>query len=283
MTAIPNTPKQMPEAHLSPLHPLDTPPSDEEVLQALQRVLASPAFVRAWRLGRLLSHLVHRALAAEHRELSEFSIGLAVFDRRPEDFRTLADPIVRVQVGRLRQKLRAFYRNTTDPGGIYILIPQGRYVPDFLRLANGKAPEDTSQRLEISVRCLDDDAEGDRFALGLESELTHGMFQRLGHTVLLVSPDVCMPVIRRPARFQLLGQVRVDAAVLRVSTRLVRSADGGVLWTAHYDPQRRDSITAEAELARRVCEAVAPELVTHLHHEDGEPSVQPDQQRPVRP
>lgn len=259
--------------------PDSEPPTHEEVRQALERVLTAPTFARAWRMGRLLTHLVHNALASEHRELSEFAIGVAVFERTAEDFRTLADPIVRVQVGRLREKLRGYYRDTPNPGRIYILIPRGSYVPEFLRLASALPPgDDLSHRLEISVRCTDADAHGDRFALGLEAELTHCLFQRVGPDVLLINPEMCPPTRRRPAHFHLLGHVRVEAELLRLSARLVRAADGGLLWSAQYDHSVRGSISVEAETARLLCEAVAPRLVTAPRALNGRPLIKPNEE-----
>ncbi len=99
-----------------------------EVRAALERVLASPGFASAARRSRLLRYLVEHALAGSGGDVTEYGIGLDVFER-PPSFDPRVDSIVRTETSRLRQKLREYYaaRNGGEP--IHIEIPPRSYVP----------------------------------------------------------------------------------------------------------------------------------------------------------
>ena len=77
------------------------------IREHLAAVLASPALAGAERLSRLLRFIVEETLHGREAQLKEVRIGLDVFGRKPESYDPAFDPIVRVQMGRLRSKLRA--------------------------------------------------------------------------------------------------------------------------------------------------------------------------------
>src|SRR5262245_29468551 len=82
----------------------------------LQRVAAGGAFVASGRMPALLRHLVEAELDGGSRRLSQISIAMDVFGRAG-DFDPAVDSIVRVEMGRLRNKLREYYttEGTGDP------------------------------------------------------------------------------------------------------------------------------------------------------------------------
>ena len=83
-------------------------PQGDLILPHLEKLLASPIFVRAERQSRLLRFIVTRALAGETGALREVSIGVEVYDRST-DFDPKEDTIVRVEVSRLRGRLIEYY------------------------------------------------------------------------------------------------------------------------------------------------------------------------------
>ena len=90
-------------AYVSPPLPL------EHCLRQTQRVLQSVAFRNASTLQQLLQFLTSRALDNSPPELlKEYTIGVEGFGR-PPDFDPKTDTIVRVQIHRLRQKLKEYY------------------------------------------------------------------------------------------------------------------------------------------------------------------------------
>lgn len=96
----------------------------------LQRMLESQIFRDAHVSRRLLEYIVRNSLQGQEAQLKEYTIGVEVLGRR-SDFDPKIDTIVRVQVHRLRQKIKEYYatEGTCDP--VLIAIPKGRYSADF--------------------------------------------------------------------------------------------------------------------------------------------------------
>jgi hypothetical protein len=96
----------------------------------LRAVLESTYFVRAPKLGQLLSYLCERLFAGEARQIKEYSIGLEVF-HRGDAFDQNSDSIVRVEANRLRKRLAEYYCGEGASHRLHITIPIGQYVPEF--------------------------------------------------------------------------------------------------------------------------------------------------------
>ncbi len=120
------------------------------VRACLSRVLASPGFVNAPKRARLLSYLVDAATAPAPKPLSEYGIGLDVFDR-PASFDPKLDSIVRTELSRLRQKLKDYYADPACNDPLAIEIPARSYVPVFVpRPPSNNAAQGTGPTRPIS-------------------------------------------------------------------------------------------------------------------------------------
>lgn len=108
----------------------DEPISREAVLAALERLLDSGEFEGSTRLQEFLRHVVQGKLAGRERDLRAYAIGVDVFGR-PADFDPQAESLVRVEAGRLRQKLAAYYAGPGRNDPVRISLPKGGYVPRF--------------------------------------------------------------------------------------------------------------------------------------------------------
>jgi hypothetical protein len=97
---------------------------------ALQAVLQSRVFQVRPRLASLLAYICERHFEGEADALKEYSIATDVF-RRPDSFDQATDSIVRVEVFRLRKKLREFYEGEGADHPIEIVIAPGHYRPEF--------------------------------------------------------------------------------------------------------------------------------------------------------
>jgi hypothetical protein len=95
-------------------------------------------------LQQLLRYLAQKTFDPSAEAPKEYTIGVEALGR-PPDFDPKADPIVRVQIHRLRQKLKEYYASDGLHDAIVIEIPKGQYLPFFecLRsveaLAGGKS------------------------------------------------------------------------------------------------------------------------------------------------
>ena len=99
-------------------------------LEQIQRIVASGSFRGAPTLQTLLQFLAAKAVDKHPQEIKEYTIGVEALGRR-QDFDPKTDPIVRVQVHRLRQKLKEYYDLEGSGDPILVQIPKGHYLPSF--------------------------------------------------------------------------------------------------------------------------------------------------------
>jgi Tol biopolymer transport system component len=137
-------------------HPAASSPSTDPpaslVRAELERILASDLFTRSERLSAFLKFIVDRTLAGEGHALKEHVIAIEVYGKSV-DFNTAADPIVRVDARRLRDRLREYY-DTDDDREIVISVPKGSYTPAFHRRdghVDTPAPVQPAPRAEAIV------------------------------------------------------------------------------------------------------------------------------------
>jgi len=97
------------------------------VLAELHRIVKSEFFRGSQRCSRFLEYSVHYVL--EERpidELKERIIGIEVF-RKPSDYDTAQDNIVRVTANEVRKRLAQYYGKDDVPVGPVIQLPSGSY------------------------------------------------------------------------------------------------------------------------------------------------------------
>jgi len=100
--------------------------------QLVQRIVATPGFVRSPRLVSFLLFVAERSLIGEPREVNEQCIGVSVFGRA-EGYDSNDDNIVRSHASRLRLKLQAYFEQEGADEELRVQIPKGSYVPVFTR------------------------------------------------------------------------------------------------------------------------------------------------------
>ena len=106
------------------------PTDPEATRRQLERVLASPGFLRNERMSRFLRFLVERHLEGNHSDLKESVIAVEVFGRKP-DHDPSRNSIVRTEAGRLRARLAEYYLSEGRDDEIVIELPKGGYIPAF--------------------------------------------------------------------------------------------------------------------------------------------------------
>jgi Tol biopolymer transport system component len=102
----------------------------EAARRQLERVLASPGFLRNERMSRFLRFLAERHLEGHGNQLKESVIAVEVFGRKP-DHDPLQDSIVRTEAGRLRGRLAEYYVGEGKDDALIIELPKGGYTPAF--------------------------------------------------------------------------------------------------------------------------------------------------------
>lgn len=244
-------------------HEVPVVPRAEDILGALERLLGSAEFARAGRLRKVLRFLVEQAGHDDHPGLTEYALGLALFERDPVRYATGDDPVVRVQVGRLRRKLAHYYHAHGQYEAIRFSVPQGAYrvrievVPVQVLSVSGVGWL-AVQRLQcISLA-------GEAFTQGVCEELSHVLHELfagavVSHTFALndVLREIASQAVDQASRgYVLEGSVRIEPLRVRTSMRLVDALNGRIHWSARFDRESRHGICTEEELARAIGSAL---------------------------
>src|SRR5689334_22164225 len=104
--------------------------SPEAVRAELGKILATDTFRRSERSRKLLEAVVEQTLAGKSERLKEYTLAVEVFGRKPT-FDPHLDPIVRVEAGRLRAKLKHYYEHQGKHEPFHIEVPLRSYSAVF--------------------------------------------------------------------------------------------------------------------------------------------------------
>ncbi len=110
----------------------EAPPAvdGKAVLQQLDRMLKSRHFRNSRRYPAFLAHIVRHTLDGDLDSLKERILGIEVF-KRPHDYDTGADPVVRITAGEVRKRIALYYHDEGTEQELRIELPPGSYVPVF--------------------------------------------------------------------------------------------------------------------------------------------------------
>src|SRR5947207_11472801 len=96
----------------------------------IQRIIASKAFKTSEVHRNLLTYLADKSLAGEAQNLKEYTVGLDVFGK-PSSYDPRQESVVRMHVGRLRQKLAEYYRTDGADDPVIVDLPKGGFALTF--------------------------------------------------------------------------------------------------------------------------------------------------------
>ena len=103
---------------------------EEAARGQVSRILQSQTFRNAESQRRLLSYLAEKSLSGEADQLKEYTVGLEAFGK-PESYDPQHDASVRIQAGKLRQKLEEYYRSEGRDDPVLVSFPKGRFRLQF--------------------------------------------------------------------------------------------------------------------------------------------------------
>jgi hypothetical protein len=105
---------------------LETLSGQEEPRAEIDRILQSETFRSSTVLRRLLRFLADKAFSGEADQLNEYAIGVDSLGK-PSTYDPRQDATVRLNVGRIRQKLAEYYRDEGKDNPVFIELPKGRF------------------------------------------------------------------------------------------------------------------------------------------------------------
>jgi len=110
----------------------------EQFLRQVEKIAGSGVLQHSESLCRLLRYLSRYTLDHPGVHLKEYQIATEVFGR-PSDFDPQVDSTVRVQVGRLRQKLHEYYHSEGAEDLIVLDLPKGSYAVNLAHRDSAEA------------------------------------------------------------------------------------------------------------------------------------------------
>src|SRR5499427_1986567 len=106
----------------------------------IQRLVASKTFKTSEVHRNLLTYLAEKSLSGDAQNLKEYTVGLDVFGK-PSTYDPRQESVVRMHVGRLRQKLTEYYRTEGVDDPIVIDLPKGGFALTFAARPAAVEPE----------------------------------------------------------------------------------------------------------------------------------------------
>jgi len=246
-----------------------------KIREHLSAVLTSEIFVRSPRLSRFLRFVVGKALEGRGDEISEYSIGVEVYDR-PTAFDPRIDSTVRVEAGRLRAKLREYYEAEGTDSPIRIQLPKGRYSPSFREIASRsekiEAEDDATGRetlKSIAVLPFADLSpahDQEYFGYGIAEELMFALSRLRQLRVASQTSAFALKETLQDVR-EICKKLNVDAVLegsvrkheirLRVTAQLVDASSGYRLWSEVYDRKLEDIFKIQEDISGSVVSALS--------------------------
>ena len=130
-------------------------PAEPKIRAQIERMISSDPLRTSPQLVSFLQFVVNETLGGRSHRIKGYTIGVEALHRDP-DFNPQADPIVRVEAGRLRRALKRYYAEAGSDDDILITIPPGGYIPVFsernVAVEEAVAPPDDPPRRPARLR-----------------------------------------------------------------------------------------------------------------------------------
>lgn len=165
------------------------------VVGELNSILSSHHFRGSKRYPALLKYVVSKTLDGHSEELKERTLGVEVFERRP-DYDTNADPVVRFSASEIRKRIAQYYHENGEDSPLQIDLPLGSYVPEF-KPRVGPAEPKPSHVLVDPVEAVHTNASARR----------KGPAWWIGGALLLAAVAVGGYLLRKPAAPAVTGKL----------------------------------------------------------------------------
>lgn len=248
----------------------------KEVDAALEDILRSPFFQRANRMCQLLRYLIEKKMSGLYRDMSEYAIGLEVFERNPSSYYPTLDPVVRVHVGRLRKRLQSYYAALAYQPKVIVSIPTGHYAPviqcraevpsndtnsDTNSDANGDANGNTKAMQSLAILplyYLDEDFHGRVLTREMNEELQRRFQHALGPRLVSFADLHCGGNIPHgnPVNYFLEGSVLHNAQEVKANIRIVDARSHAIVFSQRLVQPSAACASVREKMAQHICAAV---------------------------
>lgn len=232
----------------------------ESIRFQLRTILQSEEFSASNRLRNFLQFIVEETLAGREESLKAYTIATTVFGRK-DDFDSLLDPVVRVEAGKLRQRLNSYYftREGKHEDKIRIDIPKGSYIPAFWEVENNvsatvepndKKTDALTQKCSLAVLPfvnIGEAKEIDYLLSGLAEELAAALTKFADLTVVSAwGMDLDSDIFKSPddvvgsrlsVRFIIHGSAQRVGDGIRIRINLTDAVSRKILWADRFESE----------------------------------------------
>ena len=255
--------------------------SDSLIKEELARVCSSKELKPKYRLCSLLEYLVTEKLSGRRNRIKNYTIGINVFFR-DKDFNPEIDPIVRIEMGRLRRSLDKYYSDEGKYDQVQFYIPMGKYTPVFKSKDSKQFHLNKKEKNEIysasdskpsiiilPFENLTNDPGYEYFVRGFTEELlielTHYQNYRLiGYRVkdednTINGEKKIMEDLK--ANFSISGSIRRDEKQVKITIKLSDVSTDEQLWVEQFrfELNPANIILAQEEIAYKAITIIANE------------------------
>lgn len=236
----------------------------------LERILTSTEFQVSERNRGFLRYVTAELLEGRGAEIKAYTIACNVYGR-PPSFDPGADPIVRIEAGKIRKSLERYYLTAGANDPLRVEIPKGSYVPIFRPAAverdKARDAEGIPTIAVLPFVLLGDDPAQSHFATGLSTEIAAALshYQNVSVTcryaAVGIESHASLSEVREElgARFVLEGIVRRSLDRVRITVQLIDVETQGQIWGETYDRtlDAANLFDVEEEIVHHVVETVA--------------------------
>ncbi|MBU6484619.1 MAG: tetratricopeptide repeat protein [Betaproteobacteria bacterium] len=257
----------------------------QEALAAeLDRICESPAFRHSLRHQQFLRHLLECKLAGRFAELREMPLGIDFFHRPASTYDPKSDPVVRVEAGRLRQRLDRYYHGEGATAPFEILLDKGSYVPVLrVRAAAAVAIGAQPSLVVLPIPPATSGALDRRSAAGFTEEIAQTLsrlpqLRVFGPDSLASDIAASSAEVRERLKVEWIVRGRwLDDRERTLLLELIRAASGDTLMALRIDTAAADALTVHHSMRTAMLHHFVPLLATR----EGEDMLAASRLRPV--
>ena len=245
----------------------------EALAAELDRICESPPFRHSLRHQQFLRHLIACKRAGRLGSLREMALGVEFFGRPASTYDPKSDAVVRIEAGRLRQRLDRYYHGEGTDAAFEISLDKGGYVP----LIRPRAPAAVMIGRQPSVAVLalpsPTPSPGD---VELVATLTDEIVRTLSRLpqVRVLGPESSIaggvpgsPVDAR-ARLKVEWIVRGGWSEPRtILLEVIATAGGETVFSQRIDASAADALMLNQRVRKEVLHGFLPLLAAHSGEE----------------
>ncbi|MDZ4212397.1 MAG: hypothetical protein U1C59_11870, partial [Methylotenera sp.] len=251
--------------------------------ECLDSMLLSPVFEKSHRQQDLLRFLVKETLAGNAQRLKGYTLGVEIFGRGT-DFDPSVDAIVRVEVGRLRTKLREYYSLHGQSDAVLLDLPKGSYAINIsLRdkdatpvLASSLAPKAWPNGFERDVSLailpftnIGSNAEQEYFVDGIVDNLIFELSRLSGLFIISRQSSFRYRDAKKSSKevgaelgvkYLLEGSVQLSDKRVRVTVKLIEANSEGYIWSDRYESNLQEIFALQDEITLSIVKVLQVKL-----------------------